>query len=351
MIRTRTRSVILSILFFSSLFAKSQPPVIPNSNWEVVTELTDEFNDTELDNEKWLNYQPYWSGREPSQFDTKNVSVSDGYLKLKSTVSNYEQTGNWIASACVSSITKAMQPGYYSEARIKCPELSMTGAFWFQGSYSEIDVIENFGAPTAPEYAGFETSMNTTLHYFADGWENVEMVQWFGDILPTSCADTFYTYGAWFKDSTTVIFYLDGQEVHTSKPSGYFKENMHMFFDMEAFSWGVGFPTIESLDDPTKNTQYVDWVHTFKFVSTTGIHDITGSDKDIYAYPNPTSGSFQINQEGEAQVEIYTLNGALVLRKQIAEGETIYTGDIPVGFYVVKIINSTLTTTCKLIIN
>ncbi|MFZ4546161.1 MAG: carbohydrate binding domain-containing protein [Bacteroidales bacterium] len=42
-----------------------------------------------------------------------------------------------------------------------------------------------------------------------------------------------------------------------------FNENMQVFFDMEAYTWGIGLPTIASLDDNTKNTQYVDWIHTY----------------------------------------------------------------------------------------
>ncbi len=39
----------------------------------------------------------------PSAFKKENVSVSDGFLKLKSTVANYQQEGIWVNAACVSS--------------------------------------------------------------------------------------------------------------------------------------------------------------------------------------------------------------------------------------------------------
>lgn len=257
---------LLIILFFMvfAYLAKAQPIAPPEKQWVPVEELSDEFDGSVLDETKWINYHPYWSGRAPSVFKKENVSVSDGFLKLKSTVANYEQQGNWVNASCVSSKTKAMKPGYYSEARIKCPTLSMTGAYWFQGSYSEIDVIENFGAPTAPAYAGHETHMKTNLHYYKDGWENDISTPWESDILEPACDKDFFTYGVWWKDAETVIFYLDGKEVHTSKTGGAFNENMYMFFDMETFNWGIGLPTIESLDDSTKNVQYVDWVHTYK---------------------------------------------------------------------------------------
>ncbi|GEM_PF-5789526 len=270
--------IILFHLFilFISFVSYAQPDASPEKHWVKVEELTDEFEGSELDDSKWLNYHPYWAGRPPSTFKRENVSVSGGFLKLKSTVANYDQQGNWVHSACVSSKTKAMKPGYYSEARIKCPTLSMTGAYWFQGSYSEIDVIENFGAPTAPAFAGHETHMKTNLHYYKDGWENDVSTPWEGDILEPACNETFFTYGVWWKDAETVIFYLDGKEVHTSKTGGPFNENMYMFFDMETFTWGVGLPTIESLEDSTKNIQYVDWVRTYKMEYKPGSVPVEG---------------------------------------------------------------------------
>jgi hypothetical protein len=352
--RIEIKYFILIIFIFNSFRTKSQPIVDSNYYWEIVPELTDEFNETVLDKQKWFNYLPYWSGREPSQFDTNNVTVSEGCLRLKSTVSNYNQTGNWIASSCVTSKTKAMRPGYYSEAKIKCPKLSMTGAFWFQGLYSEIDVIENFGAPTAAKYAGYETYMNTNTHYFVGGFVNDKYTQWSASILQPSCADTFFTYGVWWKDPATIIFFLNGQEIHTSKPAGSFNENMYMFFDMEAFSWGIGLPTIESLDDSTRNTQYVDWVRTFKLVpksNSTLVPDILNTDNCSYLYPNPTSAGFRINQEEKIQLEIYTIKGILVLRKQIIGKESIPTSNLPAGLYFVKIINGNSTSTRRLIIN
>jgi hypothetical protein len=256
--------LIIFLFAGTSNLTKAQPVITADNQWIPVNELTDEFNGSLLDGSKWINYHPYWDGRFPSAFKKENVSVSGGCLKLKSTVANYQKQGIWVNAACVSSKTKVMKPGYYSEARIKCPTLSMTGAYWFQGSYSEIDVIENFGAPTAPAYSGHETHMKTCLNYFKDGWASNKMTQWEGAIVKPACDKDFFTYGVWWKDSATVIFYLDGKEVHTSKPSGFFKENMYMFFDMETFIWGIGLPTIESLDDSTKNIQYVDWVRTYK---------------------------------------------------------------------------------------
>jgi hypothetical protein len=82
---------LMLLLLSSSFTLKSQPVAPSGQHWSVVSELTDEFNGTSLDRQKWLNYQPYWAGREPSQFDTNNVSLSGGDLILLSRVTNHEK--------------------------------------------------------------------------------------------------------------------------------------------------------------------------------------------------------------------------------------------------------------------
>jgi hypothetical protein len=46
---------------------------------------------------------------------------------------------------------------------------------------------------------------------------------------------------------------------------GPFKESQYLFFDTEVFTW-EGLPTIESLNDPARNTMDVDWVRGWKLV-------------------------------------------------------------------------------------
>ena len=258
--------IIFSLFVFVVRVVYAQPTAPVDKVWVPVTELSDEFNGTELDNSKWLPYLPYWTGRFPSYFDSTNVSMANGNLMLKATVANYDQTGAWIKTCCVSSKTTSMKVGYYSEARIKCPTLSLSGSFWFQGKYSEIDVIENFGAPASPKYAGHERHMKTNVHYFKNGWDKDVAYPWWGNILPTSCADSYYTYGVWWKDNKTIIFYLDGKAVRTTNIDHEFNEDMYMFFDIEAFTW-AGLPSISCLDNPAKNTHYVDYVRTYSLVN------------------------------------------------------------------------------------
>ena len=144
--------------------------------WEAIPELSDEFDGDALDTSKWLDYHPYWGGREPSQHDPANVSVRDGLLHLKSTtdiddiseVADPEQDV-WVSAACVTSREPIASYGYY-ETRMKASALSMTSAFWFQGKYSEIDVVEQLGAPKDGRTSAQSQHVDADEHALLSRW-------------------------------------------------------------------------------------------------------------------------------------------------------------------------------------
>jgi beta-glucanase (GH16 family) len=239
------------------------PPQAPEGyRWRAVPELTDEFNGVHLDASKWVPFQPYWEGRPPSRFVTNNVALRDGLLELRSTalVADLSQVKDrekdiWVGAACVASAKPIANYGYYA-ARVKASRLPMTSSFWFQGKYSEIDVVEEIGASlTHPEIG---RQMLATTHFFAGGWDadKATSKKW---TMPTGAADGFHVYGVWWKDKDTIWFYHDGQKVAEIKPDGEFSEPMYLFFDTEVFKW-EGLPTLEQLNDPNRNTMQVDWV-------------------------------------------------------------------------------------------
>lgn len=252
------------------LRSKPLPAAPAGYAWKAIPEFSDEFDGPKLDAAKWLPYQPYWKGREPSQFEPQNVVVRGGRVDLRSTpaVESLTEVKNpekdiWVHSACVSSKKPMALYGYY-EARIKASRLPMTSSFWFQGKYSEIDVVEQLGASVTHPESGRNMAMNT--HYFRDGWNNDRATPT-GWKMPTGAAEEFHIYGVWWKNKDTVWFYHNGEKVAEVKPGGPFLEPMYLFFDTEVFAW-EGFPTLESLRDAKKNTMSVDWVRSWKLVKT-----------------------------------------------------------------------------------
>jgi len=168
--------------------------------WGQVHELSDEFEGSSLDSSKWLPFHPYWRGRSPSYFDPLNVMVAGGELGLRSTsmvstldVVETPEKDIWIKAACVSSKSPIATYGYY-EAKVKASRLSMTSSFWLQGKYSEIDVIEQRGAPERrPSDARL---MHSNTHYFARGWNNDRStrVRW---PMPVGASERYAVYGWW----------------------------------------------------------------------------------------------------------------------------------------------------------
>jgi len=260
------------------------PPA--GTQWNLIPELSDEF-DTQhanpagdgLDTSKWWDFHPTWTGRLPSQFSPANSWVEEGKLKLRSTplVTNMNQVNDqfndhWIDATAISSRAEA-QPGDYFEASIKTAGLSMPSSWWFrQGSKSEIDIIENIGLPSKAGLTHRESEMAYNTHLFDPGANQsvggeAQMVDELGS--PLLSRDNFITYGMWWKSPTEIRYYYNGNEVATVTPARPIDEGLNMVFDMEVFHW-VGFPTLESLNDPTKNTMQVDWVRGYRPATNPG---------------------------------------------------------------------------------
>jgi beta-glucanase (GH16 family) len=258
----------IATFFLIGSLAYSWPSPPDGYRWEMVRELSDEFNGSQLDSGKWAPNHPYWQGRQPSRFSEANVSVRDGKLELRSTtmVKNLSETKNpqqdiWVQAACVSSKTPVASYGYY-EVRMKASKLTMSSSFWMQGKYSEIDVAEQFGEPINRSWRRRYMLMDT--HYFSGNPRSDHHVPARSQ-MSTAADDKYHIYGVWWKDKNSVVYFLDGKEVTRLTPAGAFLEPMYVFFDTEVFQ-EAGLPSVDSLNDSRKNTMYVDWVHSWKLV-------------------------------------------------------------------------------------
>lgn len=177
-------------ILLSAYALDAVPPA--GTAWVPMPEATDEFDGATLDTAKWQDFHSYWTGRAPSYFYRPNVSVEGGNLRLKTTPDPLHADS--IRAACVQSRARSLAYGYY-EARIKASDISMTSSFWFQGKYSEMDVIENIGNPTkaGEEQVAYRMNMNT--HYYPNGWETDEANPKY-HTLPTRVADAYHIYAA-----------------------------------------------------------------------------------------------------------------------------------------------------------
>ena len=307
--------IIVYFAFYTNVFA--QIPTAPfNKIWEKVMILSDEFEGNTLDETKWDDYHPHWSGRPPSEFKKGNAFVENGYLKLRSTLKKNPSTVNnplkdiWVNSAaCVSKGWNA-KPGYYYEARFKASSLSMTSSFWFRvGDFSEIDVIEHIGNPSVEKRQDdlpFEYAANT--HYYGKhkGLKN-KKATW---KMPKKGRDDFHTYGFWWKSANELLFYYDGKEVMKIVPRVPLDENLKMIFDTEVFPFAqagipnIGLPKEENLNDNSKNTMLVDWVRVYQLKDKIKLEDTVSFKKAPTTLYQKKEYSFDIEYTASEDREI-----------------------------------------------
>lgn len=244
------------------------PPI--SESWELVDIISDEFDGNKINSTKWNDLHPVWKGRTPSNFKRENTTVGDGYLQLKSTsrIDNMSEVADpkndiWVDAASMTSKAASAKVGYYYESSFKASALSMTSSFWFRiGKFSEIDVIEHIGYSSDPEQESkhsYEYAANTHYYGIHDGLDPLPAKYKMGE----RGRDDFNTYGLWWKDEKTLLFYLNGLQIMQITPRVDFDEDLFLIFDTEVFTW-AGLPTISSLKDNTKNTMYVDFVRSYK---------------------------------------------------------------------------------------
>jgi len=253
-------AAIVVLFGFGGLTGFAQPIPPAGKQWVTVPALTDDFH--AFDSAKWLPHHPGWEGRPPSVFDTNNVSFTNGMMLLQMTLAETNQQGNWMHAACLASRTRAFTVGMYAETRVKIANLCASTAFWMQGNYSEIDVIENFGTAKNSAFNQLPTTMMSCTHYFPHGWStDVAAARQTPNPNQQRNADRYFTYGVWWRDARTVIFYRDGVAVGQVTTGGDFNEPMYLFFDMEPMSWGPGLPNATEVADSQRNTACFQWVH------------------------------------------------------------------------------------------
>jgi len=330
---TNTAQTSQTIQFLPNESPSGPPPAPLNKTWENYDLLSDEFDGAILDPQKWINsHAGGWDGRDPSEYYADNVLLENNMLQLKSTVKNETFQGNWVHAACVSSPTKAAQPGSYFEASIRGSDISMTSAFWLQGSKTEIDVTENFGYTTKDSdyYIQQRSQMLSNTHAFHNGWDN-DITTPMHASLDAESDHRFFTYGVYWKNDSTIIMYVDGDSVNTMKPGAKFNESQYMFFDTETFSW-QGFPSLAELQDPDRNTMYVNWVRSYRLIDQEEPTVLKHSPANI----NKTTQLIQQKQNitiigGEnPRLEIYNPQGMQVWAK---EGKSHNLQELNSGIY------------------
>ena len=245
-----------------------------SGGWVLNEALSDEFEGTELDTNKWFiegqNGDYYiWKGRPPSQFAPHNVIVEDGKLKIRTQWepdfpfakenyadgANNDRYGEWEGKPFPVStggvITKKRFLNGYMEAKTKTGNAAITGAFWAIGYEQELDIFEQMGNPKGDKLDIHANGTKITIHDWSPPAQRPTWVWKYKDNnLPFRTADEFHVFGVeWGEDY--LKYYMDGDLVAeiTQDELGIewvLNNPMEVWFDSEIFKW-LGLPNKEEL--------------------------------------------------------------------------------------------------------
>jgi len=243
--------------------------------WVMNTELSDDFNGTEIDTNRWfvegLSGDYYiWKGRAPSQFVPHNVSVKDGKLKLRtawepdfeffdesyadgnmgSSKYGVYKDGTPMPVTTAGVLTNKRFLYGYMEVRSKVGNAAITGAFWAIGHEQELDVYELMGNPKNKKGNIKENSYLATAHDWSPPAQRPTKIFNHVEDLDFRTADDFHVYGAeWGVDYLKL--FIDGKMIRhfTQDQLGtafVLNNPMEVWLDSEIFFW-LGLPDAEEL--------------------------------------------------------------------------------------------------------
>lgn len=269
-------------------------PTPNNKTWEFIPQLTDEFESSEIDLEKWHIDPPThphlkWVGRSPAMFRKENIKIQDGKMTIEVnklpepvTTSSWGLTGGLETYTFSGGIFRSKFPtniGNYYECKMKMNKTEMGGGFWLMGFNNdcdkkhEIDITESVGVMSdgATDFMK-DKAWDNIYHSNAirrnDACQNDNVKD--SDFVrpPTRNHERYYVYGCWRKSATEILFYLDGEYQYTLTPPVPFDQDMYMQFSIESYDWNPipengSQVEIMSLED---RTTYVEYFRAFKLV-------------------------------------------------------------------------------------
>lgn len=291
-------TLVCLMSYTSLLTAQNSPYFVGNNNpkpsnrtWQKLPELSDEFNDSSIDNTKW-NTNPYvnssgttdgiFTGNPPAIFEQNNVTENNKHLRIlaeKFNSAKYER-GAWrsYGGGRVDS-KKPLKVGYYMEARMRANHTIMSSSFWLMEDKTceqlnnkrrqEIDIQECIGRTNSktPNWARFwDRTFHSNVLALGGCGKEEDRDQSSGSNYGQTNRSGFRIYGCWWKSSRELLFYLDGEYQYTLVPPVDFNRNMFYKLSSNLYDWQG---TTNNVEDgfelsANKRTTKFDWVRTWK---------------------------------------------------------------------------------------
>lgn len=264
-------------------FLKGQDPKAANQKWELVKNMSDEFNGNKVDESKWQISGQGWIGRAPGLFQAENITVSDGSLKITTRLlpepivkqnKTFTHGGGYVGSR------NAMKYGYY-ECEMKANKTFMSSTFWLinepkelQGCdkrTTELDIQECVGqiVNTAEWMKNFDQSMNSNTHSrnIPEGCNYEKGSNKAGGLMNGKVYDDYHVYGVWWKSKDEVLFFLDGKFINKVKPPADYDIEMYLRMVVETYDWNKA-PEDGGMNGSKEDrTTTYNWVRSWKLVN------------------------------------------------------------------------------------
>ena len=237
-------------------------PANPN-RWVLNEEVSDEFDASALDEEKWLiqgkngEYQSNFIGRAPSQFSTDNVRLESGKLMLETRWDpnfNFnpdpDNSGVKYENITTAAVISKKQFRYgYMEIKCKAADASITSSFWMTGNQCELDVFEFLAKPSQTWKTHLEKEYKFSIHDWSPEKRGERV---WGDTAQLSyrVGDDFHVYGCEW-DENNLKFYEDGNLVKSITrieigDAWVLTRPLWVWVDSETFPWH-GLPSEQDL--------------------------------------------------------------------------------------------------------
>ncbi|GAA4235329.1 hypothetical protein GCM10022291_16900 [Postechiella marina] len=254
----------------------------PNNsgNWSYKTDLSDEFEASTIDEDKWYivgkfeNGKPVykdpdypnkkvWKGRAPSQFSGRNYRLEDGKLILETrwepdfpfAKDNKQTWGPDKKIEKYENLTTACFIGRrnfkygYMEIKSKAADAEITSAFWATGSQTELDIFEQFGDHRQKGKEWKDRELWWSIHDWSKEGKGKTV---FTERLDYGfrVADNFHVYGIEWDENGMKLF-VDGKlftQATKEQVEAYAKDKnlpngwvmtgpIHLWLDQETFPW------------------------------------------------------------------------------------------------------------------
>lgn len=225
---------ILSICISITFNGLSQPL---SQNWKLIPELSDEFNGTSVDTNKWNPIPGYTTSRVYA-FSFKNIAVSGGMLRM--TAKKEDFNGKSYTSSFLESRFDDPGNGSYVEVRARAIDVraNICCAIWEQtfplekklNPNPEIDIQEYL----LPGFNGNPNRVQSTLHRWYKPTGHTQDAYQVYDAKDPLCYD-YHIYSLERRDGK-LRFYLDGfkyWEFDVSSMPEFVTMPRHIIFSLE----------------------------------------------------------------------------------------------------------------------